>query len=79
MNLIFERQWLHAGILAVLIALLAIACNLDGMREGMLWGFTTPEWFWLAVALPIAHQVFIWFCWRTQLHGRLPERVFGNL
>ena len=36
-------------------------------------------WLWLAVALPVVHQVFVWFCWRTQLHGSWLTRVFGDL
>ena len=79
MKLIFERQWIHAGALALLIALLALTRNFDGMRAGELWGISTSQWFRLAIALPITHQVFIWFCWRTQLHVRLLDRLFGSL
>lgn len=78
-NLIFERQWIHAGALALLIVFLAMAQNFDGMQAGEFWGVSTLQWFRLAIALPIAHQVFIWFCWRTQLHGRLLDRLFGKL
>lgn len=79
LNLILERQWLHASLIAVLLIGASLAAKLDGMKAGMFWGISTPQWFWLAIALAIAHQVFVWFCWRTQLHGRLLDRVFGNL
>ncbi len=79
MQLILERQWLHAVVLAALITMLALTSDLDGIQAGILWGINTPEWFWLAVALAIAHQVYVWFCWRTQLHGNWLTRVLGKL
>jgi protein-S-isoprenylcysteine O-methyltransferase Ste14 len=78
LNLIFEKQWLHAFSLAVLIALLVLAQNIDGIKAGALCGIGTTQWFWFAVSLPIAHQVFIWFCWRVQLNGNWIIRIFGN-
>ena len=78
-KLIFERQWLHALLLAALLTGALQAFKLDEMRIGEFCGISTPQWFWLAIALPIAHQVFIWFCWRVQLHGRLLDMALGNL
>jgi protein-S-isoprenylcysteine O-methyltransferase Ste14 len=48
------------------------------VQRGELWGIGTPAWFWLAVVTPIAHQVFVWFCWRTQLHAKLLARLLGK-
>jgi hypothetical protein len=45
---------------------------------GALWGIATPLWLWLAVALAVSHQVFVWLCWRTELHGRLLTRLLGK-
>lgn len=78
-QLIFERQWLHALLLAALLAGVALVSGFDSTRTGQLWGVTTPAWFWLAIALPIMHQLYVWFCWRTQLHGSWLTRVFGDL
>ena len=79
LHLILERQWLHALLLVLLLIGVALSSNLDDMGDGALWGISTTQWFWLAIALAIAHQVFVWFCWRTQLHGGLLDRIFGNL
>jgi protein-S-isoprenylcysteine O-methyltransferase Ste14 len=79
LHLILERQWLHALLLVLLLIGVALSSNLDGRQTGMLWGISTTLWFRLAIASAIAHQVFVWFCWRTQLHGRLLDRLFGNL
>src|SRR5690625_3586668 len=77
-RIIFEKQWLHAIGLAVLLVLLMLATRLDGMKTGMLCGVSTTDWFWMAVGIAIAHQVYVWFCWRIQLHARLLSRVFGR-
>ena len=77
--MIFEKQWLHASLLAALLVGVALVSSFDSVRTGQLWGVGTPVWLWLAVALPIVHQVFVWFCWRTQLYGSWLTRVFGGL
>jgi protein-S-isoprenylcysteine O-methyltransferase Ste14 len=78
MRLIFERQWLHAGLLALLVAGAVLAGRLDATRQGGLWGLGTSAWYWLALCLAVGHQVYVWFCWRVQLHGGLITRVFGR-
>jgi|SRR5690625_2615958 len=77
-RLISEKQWLHVVCLVILVVLLMLAVQLDGMQAGMLWGISTTVWFWIAVGIAIAHQVNVWFCWRTQLHANLLSRVFGR-
>lgn len=78
-KLIFERQWLHFLLLFALLIGVAQAFKIDEMRIGEFLGFSTTTWFWLAIGIPIAHQIFIWFCWRTQLHGKLITRIFGKM
>ncbi|MGI9319110.1 MAG: methyltransferase, partial [bacterium] len=36
-----------------------------------------PVFFWLAVAVPIAHQVFVWVVWRTRLHASSANETIG--
>ncbi len=75
---IFERQWIHAVMLVVMVAALwLISRTCPCFHRGELWGIGTWTWFWIAVGVPIAHQVFVWFCWRTELHRDLISRVFG--
>jgi hypothetical protein len=78
-RLIFEKQWLHASLLAVLLAGLAAISGFDQVRSGQLWGVSTSVWIWLAAALAVVHQVYVWFCWRTQLHASWLTRTFGTL
>lgn len=76
---IFERQWLHALALAVMLpALWLISRGCVCFHRGELWGIGTWTWFWIAIEIPIVHQIFVWFCWRTELHRGLITRVFGR-
>jgi hypothetical protein len=78
LQLILERQWLHVLLLAVLFTGLVAFSRVEGLLDGELWGVSTCAWFWLAVGLAVVHQVFVWFCWRTELHASLLSRVFGD-
>ncbi|MBN1910136.1 MAG: hypothetical protein JW818_10385 [Pirellulales bacterium] len=77
-RLIFEKQWLHAVLLAGLLVGVVLVASYDDVRAGQLWGIATPFWIWLAVGLAIAHQVYVWFCWRTQLHTGWITRMLGE-
>jgi len=77
-QLIFEKQWLHASLLAVFLAGLAWVGRIHAVQFGQLWGVSTVAWFWLAVALAVMHQVFVWVCWRSQLYASLLARMFGS-
>ena len=52
--------------------------TLDNIQAGSLWDVGTIIWLRLAVAIAIAHQVLVWFCWRTQLHWSLLTRLLGD-
>jgi len=78
LQLIFEKQWLHALLLALLLSGIVMTDGIKGFQDGALWGVGTAVWFWLAVAIAVAHQVIVWFCWRTQLHLSLLTRVLGT-
>jgi len=36
-----------------------------------------PALFWLAVAVPVVHQVFVWLAWRLELRSALTGKVLG--
>jgi hypothetical protein len=76
-GLIFEKQWLHVLLLAILIAAMFVVSGTDSIRAGSFAGLSSALWLGIAVATAEAHQIFVWFCWRTQLHLALLTRVFG--
>lgn len=78
-QLILEKQWLHALLLAALLTGMVLVAGHDGVRAGQLWGITTPVWLWLAVGIAILHQLYVWLCWRTQLHATWLTRSLGRL
>jgi len=76
--LIFEKQWLHILILTILFIGIVLVVGYEDVRTGQLWGINTLVWLWLAVGIAITHQIYVWFCWRTQLHTSLLTCIFGD-
>jgi len=75
--LIFERQLGHLVWLLLLLGGLYGASHLQGFWEGEFLGLSTRTWIFVSVANTMVHQVFVWFCWRTELHTRLLTRLLG--
>ena len=78
LRLVIEKQTGHLIGLAVLIAGLCAASRIPGFLEGSFLGLSTGTWLVLSVANAIVHQIFVWLCWRLQLHGRTLTRAFGK-
>jgi len=51
---------------------------LDLTAQGELWGVDALTWLYLLVAITVLHQLFVWFCWRTELYSGLLSRWFGH-
>ena len=76
-RLIFERQWLHLLGLVALLAAVTLAMPWAGLDDGPFRFGSAGWWVLLAVRLAVVHQVFVWFCWRTELHAGMLSRLFG--
>jgi protein-S-isoprenylcysteine O-methyltransferase Ste14 len=77
--ILFERQWLHAAALtALLVGAWFLARGCPCFHRGEVWGISTWTWFWLAVDVAIAHQVFVALFWRVRLHTDAVPRLFGS-
>jgi len=76
-RLLFEGQVLHYSLLAVLLTAIIVISRAEGFLAGEFLNTSTSVWFYLAIAVPIIHQVLIWFVWRAQLHFSLITRLFG--
>ena len=77
-NVIFEKQPLHYLFLIILLSLTYLISRTGDFFAGQYYGISTITWFYLSIAFPIIHQVYVWFCWRTQLHYSLVTRIFGT-
>jgi hypothetical protein len=77
-GLIFERQWLHAVGLVALLAGCTWAAQAGVVQQGGLWGLTSLDWYWIAILTAVLHQVYVWLCWRVELHGKGLTRLLGG-
>ncbi|NCB17256.1 MAG: hypothetical protein EOM65_13940 [Synergistales bacterium] len=75
---VFEKQALHWGILGLLLLVLHEVSRREIIREGSLWGLSSVQWLWISAGLAAAHQLYVWFCWRIELHMRLITRHLGE-
>jgi hypothetical protein len=78
MKLIFEKQVLHYSLLAILLVPVIIISQVEGFLTGEFLSIGTSVWFYLTIASAILHQVYVWFCWRTQLHFSLITKTLGQ-
>jgi hypothetical protein len=76
MNL-FDKQIYHYIALTLLVFGVYAMAN-DAALTGQLMRISTATWMWLSIAVPILHQVYVWFFWRTQLKNSLITRTLGE-
>ncbi len=72
MKNIFRYQVWHLMAAGILLAAMRmfLTANLDIMTE-QLWGVSSVTWFWLAVAVPVVHQLYVLLAWRLELYYNL--------
>jgi len=75
---IFRYQIWHliSVIIFIAIAKKYISMNLDA-TNGELWGINTKAWLWIAIAIPILHQVYVWIVWRLELYNHTFTSRYG--
>lgn len=77
-NNIFKFQIWHLLSLVILIyAVKVYASNNSEVLDGSFLNVDTKSWFWLAIAVPIIHQVYVWLVWRFELYQRTFTQKFG--
>jgi len=75
---IFEHQIWH--LLSLIILIIGIKLYLLSNPEvlyGSLWNVSTETWFWLAIIIPVVHQIYVWLVWRFELYKRTFTKRFG--
>ncbi|MBU4349245.1 phosphatidylethanolamine N-methyltransferase family protein [bacterium] len=75
---IFGYQVWHLVSVIILIAVIQkfISISYD-TTNGELWGISTKAWFWIAIAIPIFHQVYVWIIWRLELYNNTFTSRYG--
>ena len=66
---VWKGQWLHFSSGALLLALVWVTWTFLGKPF--------PIAFWIAVAFPVAHQVFVWLAWRFELRSSTISKTIG--
>lgn len=75
---IFLGQSAHAVLLFALGVCVMLAARLPGFFDGELAGIGTQSWFVFVVANAVLHQLYVWACWRLELHAGLLTRYLGK-
>ena len=75
---IFEKQMMHYGLLLLLLFCIFFTTPFGILLYGTFWGLSTKLWLLLAISLAVLHQVYVWFCWRTQLYKSFLTRTLGE-
>jgi hypothetical protein len=72
-----KKQGWHFLSLVILLAGIAFLTS-GGLLTGGLWGISTQTWFWVAIAVPVAHQIIVGIIWRGQLYHNWMKNAFGE-
>jgi len=75
--MMFKKQGQHYFLLVVLL-LGVYFLTLGNALSGELWGTTTQTWFWIAIATPVLHQIFVALFWRAELYYHKLTDWFGK-
>ncbi len=75
---LWKGQAWHALLLLLLFAGLWLSGYIPSRHSGSLWGLSTDTWFWLCVVNAVAHQYYVWLCWRLELDGHRLSRALGK-
>jgi hypothetical protein len=73
----FEKQGWHFIFLVLLLVGVVVIAQGD-VLIGQLWGVSTLTWLWIAIVVPVVHQIYVWLFWRLELHHVLITRWFGK-
>ncbi len=74
----FDGQVGHLAAVLVLLAGVYLALDIPGATQGRFLSVTSLTWLVVAVADTIAHQVYVWLCWRAELYRKSLSRRFGE-
>lgn len=74
----FEKQGLHLLLLTALLIAVFLLMPYGAVEHGSFFGINTKTWLQLAIAIPILHQVYVFVCWRLELHGRHLSKYLGQ-
>jgi hypothetical protein len=77
---VFNKQFWHLLSLAILLPILIVIINKNeiDILYGGLWHVETYIWLIAAILAPIAHQIYVLICWRSELYYQSITKLFGR-
>jgi hypothetical protein len=73
----FEKQIQHYLLLIVLLLGVYVLATGE-VLAGQLWGISTRTWLWMAIAVPVLHQIVVALLWRAELYHHKMTDWFGD-
>lgn len=78
MSLLKHQAWHVLGLLFLVVIMILIINSDVSFSIGELWGIETVTWFWIAIIIPILHQIYVLLCWRFELLHQSISKRFGS-
>lgn len=78
MKVLKYQIWHVMAILILLFGIKQMVLFDEAIFNGSFWGLHTKEWFIIAVAIPIIHQIYVVLCWRFELYYKALTKLFGK-
>jgi hypothetical protein len=72
-----DKQGQHLLLLIVLLLAVYFLATRD-VLSGQLWGISTWTWLWIAVTVPVLHQIVVAMLWRAELYHNKMTEWFGD-
>ncbi len=74
----FKGQAFHTLFLVLCFFILTkLAVNFG--NEDEFCGLTATAWYWIAILIPVIHQIFVWLVWRLELYHQYLSKNFGAI
>ncbi|HEC11871.1 MAG TPA: hypothetical protein ENI80_01220 [Acidiferrobacteraceae bacterium] len=78
MTKILKHQiWHLLSLITLIYAVKLFISRHSELLSGSFWSVNTESWFWVAIAIPVMHQVYVWLVWRFELYQRAFSKRFG--
>ena len=76
LSFFFKHQIWHLGGIAVLFYLSAQIVNFQNNTNTFI-GIDANTWFIFSMSIPLAHQAYVWICWRSELCWKIISNSIG--
>ena len=76
LNFFLKNQIWHIGGLILFFYLGIQMVDFENDSK-LLFGVSSKNWFLLAMSTPFLHQIYVWFCWRSELCWKTVSNTIG--